>query len=167
MLCSNVVVRNATWSPAYELHATTEAGIPAPSVSLHYRARVTQSTGEDWTDVELTLSTADMNLSNQTIPVLSSTKNRPPKSLFSVQARTCRPNSMHQSYLVSSTPRTPTRVRLDKSNAAAQSTSSRQPGDGQAIPGADFAVKNILRRRGQRTWKRSHPAPLFECQCQG
>ena len=71
-----------TWSPVYELHATTEAGIPAPSVSLHYRARVTQSTGEDWTDVNFTLSTADMDLSNQTVPVLSPTKIRPPRSLF-------------------------------------------------------------------------------------
>ncbi|KAH9974805.1 hypothetical protein BGW80DRAFT_1559769 [Lactifluus volemus] len=52
------LVRNATWTPAYELHATTEAGIPAPSVSLHYRSR--------------------------TIPVLGPTKIslRPPKSLF-------------------------------------------------------------------------------------
>ncbi|KAI0252907.1 hypothetical protein BJV78DRAFT_1281252 [Lactifluus subvellereus] len=72
------LVRDATWSPAYELHATTEAGFPAPSVSLHYRARVSQSTGEDWTDVELSLSTADMDLSKQTIPVLSATKIRPP-----------------------------------------------------------------------------------------
>ncbi|KAH9174781.1 hypothetical protein EDB89DRAFT_2227940 [Lactarius sanguifluus] len=59
------LVQNATWSAAYELHATTDAGVPSPSVSLHYRARITQSTGEDWTDVALTLSTADMNLSTQ------------------------------------------------------------------------------------------------------
>jgi len=75
------LVRNATWSAAYELHATTEAGVPASSVSLHYRARITQSTGEDWTDVSLTLSTADMDPSNQAIPVLSPTKIRPP-SIF-------------------------------------------------------------------------------------
>lgn len=76
------LVRSAIWSAAYELYATTEAGIPAPSVSLHYRARITQSTGEDWTDVELTLSTADMDLSNKTIPVLRPTKIQPPRSLF-------------------------------------------------------------------------------------
>ena len=51
-------------------------------MSLHYRARITQSTGEDWTDVALTLSTADMNLSSQSIPVLFPTKIRPPRSLF-------------------------------------------------------------------------------------
>ncbi|KAH9038570.1 hypothetical protein EDB85DRAFT_2072734 [Lactarius pseudohatsudake] len=76
------IVQNATWSAAYELHATTDAGVPSPSVSLHYRARITQSTGEDWTDVALTLSTADMNLSTQSIPTLIPTKIRPPKSLF-------------------------------------------------------------------------------------
>ncbi|KAN0111824.1 protein of unknown function (DUF4139) domain containing protein [Russula decolorans] len=46
------LVRSAIWSAAYELHATTEAGTPAPSVFLHYRARITQSTGEDWTDIQ-------------------------------------------------------------------------------------------------------------------
>ena len=51
-------------------------------MSLHYRARITQSTGEDWTDVALTLSTADMNLSTQKIPVLFPTKIRPPKNMF-------------------------------------------------------------------------------------
>ncbi|KAH9038572.1 hypothetical protein EDB85DRAFT_2141799 [Lactarius pseudohatsudake] len=76
------LVQNATWSAAYELHATTDAGVPSPSVSLHYRARITQSTGEDWTDVALTLSTADMNLSTQSIPTLVPTKIRPPKNPF-------------------------------------------------------------------------------------
>ena len=80
--CPLSVVRSAIWSAAYELHATTEAGIPASSVSLHYRARITQSTGEDWTDVKLTLSTADMDLSNKTIPVLRPTKIQPPESLL-------------------------------------------------------------------------------------
>ncbi|KAH9020330.1 hypothetical protein EDB84DRAFT_1622846 [Lactarius hengduanensis] len=76
------LVQNATWSAAYELHATTDAGVPSPSVSLHYRSRITQSTGEDWTDVALTLSTADMNLSTQSIPTLIPTKIRPPKNPF-------------------------------------------------------------------------------------
>ncbi|KAH9020327.1 hypothetical protein EDB84DRAFT_1441858 [Lactarius hengduanensis] len=76
------LVQNATWSAAYELHATTDAGVPSPSVSLHYRSRITQSTGEDWTDVALTLSTADMNLSTQSIPTLIPTKIRPPKGFF-------------------------------------------------------------------------------------
>ncbi|KAH8984947.1 hypothetical protein EDB92DRAFT_2070710, partial [Lactarius akahatsu] len=76
------LVQNATWSAAYELHATTDAGVPSPSVSLHYHARITQSTGEDWTDVALTLSTADMDLSTQSIPTLIPTKICPPKNPF-------------------------------------------------------------------------------------
>ncbi|KAH9017128.1 hypothetical protein EDB83DRAFT_2528731 [Lactarius deliciosus] len=76
------LVQNATWSAAYELHATTNAGVPSPEVSLHYHARITQSTGEDWTDVALTLSTADMNLSTQSIPTLIPTKICPPKNPF-------------------------------------------------------------------------------------
>jgi uncharacterized protein (TIGR02231 family) len=79
---SILVVQNATWSAAYELHATADAGVASSSVSLHYRARITQSTGENWTGVALTLSTADMNLSTQIIPALIPTKIRPPKNLF-------------------------------------------------------------------------------------
>lgn len=78
MFFAYLVVENATWSAAYELHATTEAGIPTSPISLHYRALLTQSTGEDWTGVEIALSTINMDPTNQTIPVLSSTKIRPP-----------------------------------------------------------------------------------------
>ncbi|KAH9009643.1 hypothetical protein EDB85DRAFT_2243724 [Lactarius pseudohatsudake] len=81
-------VQNATWSAAYELHATTDAGVPSPSVSLHYRVRIMQSTGEDWAGVALTLSTADMNLSTQSIPTLIPTKISPPKNPFNRFLRT-------------------------------------------------------------------------------
>ena len=54
---SSLVVQNATCLVVYELHATTEAGLPASSVSLYYRAWITQCTREDWTDIKLTLST--------------------------------------------------------------------------------------------------------------
>jgi hypothetical protein len=40
-----IVVSGASWHPTYELHATTENGKPSSSVSLHYRARIQQSTG--------------------------------------------------------------------------------------------------------------------------
>ncbi|THH11349.1 hypothetical protein EW146_g8074 [Bondarzewia mesenterica] len=72
------VVRNAMWLPTYELHATTDAGKPASTVSLHYRVRITQSTGEDWTNVALTLSTAAMDSSDQHIPALKPIRIRPP-----------------------------------------------------------------------------------------
>ena len=67
-------------------------------MSLHYRARITQSTGEDWTDVALTLSTADMNLSTQRIPVLFPTKIRPPKHLFDGFKDGIRPNALIQQH---------------------------------------------------------------------
>jgi hypothetical protein len=56
------VVSNASWTPTYELHAKTENGMPSSNVSLHYRARVSQSTGEDWKDVALTVSTVSFDL---------------------------------------------------------------------------------------------------------
>ncbi|KAI0045246.1 hypothetical protein FA95DRAFT_1543906 [Auriscalpium vulgare] len=64
------LVGNASWTPIYELHASTENGQHTSSVSLQYRARITQSTGEDWSGVTLSLSTADMMFHNQTIPGL-------------------------------------------------------------------------------------------------
>lgn len=54
------VVSGARWSPAYELHASTDSTTQtvANTVTLHYRASVVQTTGENWDDVNLTLSTA-------------------------------------------------------------------------------------------------------------
>ncbi|KAG8733323.1 hypothetical protein FRC11_007206 [Ceratobasidium sp. 423] len=54
------VVTGASWSPSYELHATTDNRTQAiaSTVTLHYHASIVQTTGEDWTDVQLTLSTA-------------------------------------------------------------------------------------------------------------
>ena len=77
-VCDGIVVRNATWSPTYELQAESENGKPASAVSLHYRARITQSTGEDWTNVALTLSTAAMDRSDQRIPDLKPIRICPP-----------------------------------------------------------------------------------------
>jgi hypothetical protein len=71
------VVDNASWEPAYELHARTENGKPLSSVSLHYRARVSQTTGEDWTDTALTLSTVASDTAARSIPQLKPVKIRP------------------------------------------------------------------------------------------
>lgn len=48
------VVSNAKWEPVYDLHASTKE---TKSVVLHYRAHIVQTTGEDWKETELTLST--------------------------------------------------------------------------------------------------------------
>lgn len=55
------VVANAGWRPEYDLRAAKDAR----SVELGVRARVWQSTGEDWGEVELSLSTARPNTGAQ------------------------------------------------------------------------------------------------------
>ncbi len=59
-------VRGAAWRPAYEARLDTAAS----RVALRQEAVVTQSTGEDWDDVSLTLSTARPSAPTQ-IPQLS------------------------------------------------------------------------------------------------
>jgi uncharacterized protein (TIGR02231 family) len=49
----NYLVNNASWSPFYELRAENSS----QPVSMHYKAYISQNTGEDWKDVKLTLST--------------------------------------------------------------------------------------------------------------
>ncbi|RDB15252.1 Protein F37C4.5 [Hypsizygus marmoreus] len=49
-------VHNARWKPGYDIRATTK--IKETPITLTYKAAITQSTGEDWKDVPLTLETA-------------------------------------------------------------------------------------------------------------
>lgn len=50
---------NARWTPLYDIRASIAKSPDMPSkVALHYRASITQTTGENWPDVALTLSTA-------------------------------------------------------------------------------------------------------------
>ncbi|KAJ6492563.1 hypothetical protein C8R47DRAFT_1013238, partial [Mycena vitilis] len=79
------IVSNASWESTYELHAATDNSKPSSSVSLHYRARIVQSTGEDWTDTALTLSTVAASTIAKSIPWLNAIKIRPqshPRNLF-------------------------------------------------------------------------------------
>ncbi|KAF9450483.1 hypothetical protein P691DRAFT_810305 [Macrolepiota fuliginosa MF-IS2] len=65
------IVSNTHWSPTYELDAVTgENGQPSRTVSLHYRACITQSTGEDWSNAALTLSTVATDTIVKRIPRL-------------------------------------------------------------------------------------------------
>jgi len=73
----DLVVGNVSWEPTYTLHASTENGKPSSTVTLQYRARVKQSTGEDWTDTALTLSTVASDATTQSIPHLKSMEIRP------------------------------------------------------------------------------------------
>jgi len=51
-------VANAYWAPTYDAMLTTDAGGADPMIELIRRADIVQNTGEDWTEVELTLSTS-------------------------------------------------------------------------------------------------------------
>ena len=66
------VVSGVSWRPSYDLHATTEDGHTSPDVSLVYCANITQTTGEDWNNVSLTLSNASsQTLESLAVPTLS------------------------------------------------------------------------------------------------
>lgn len=72
----------ASWSPLYDLHATSEGGKPSESVSLHYRVNLQQTTGEDWKDTKLILSTSATDMLDAGVPASDSLtvqpKERPP-----------------------------------------------------------------------------------------
>ncbi|KAH9847843.1 hypothetical protein C2E23DRAFT_740832 [Lenzites betulinus] len=52
------LVAGVSWRPFYDLYAKTADGQPSADVSMRYYATVMHSSGEDWTDTSLTLSTA-------------------------------------------------------------------------------------------------------------
>ncbi|KAJ1303569.1 hypothetical protein OPQ81_011753 [Rhizoctonia solani] len=65
------VVSNASWSPLYDIRASIAKTPDATSkITLHYRASITQTTGENWPEVALTLSTASPQLGSK-VPTLS------------------------------------------------------------------------------------------------
>lgn len=49
---------NATWSAQYDIRVTMQPNSKEKPISLIYKGAITQSTGEDWTDVPITLETA-------------------------------------------------------------------------------------------------------------
>jgi len=51
------VVRNARWAPLYDARLDTGARDRKPALELVRRAEITQSTGEDWSNVALAVST--------------------------------------------------------------------------------------------------------------
>ncbi|CAE7229178.1 unnamed protein product [Rhizoctonia solani] len=65
------VVSNANWTPLYDVRASIAKSPDATSkMILHYRASITQTTGENWPEVALTLSTASPQLGSK-VPTLS------------------------------------------------------------------------------------------------
>ncbi|EJD47257.1 hypothetical protein AURDEDRAFT_184088 [Auricularia subglabra TFB-10046 SS5] len=73
-LSLSYTVSGAAWTPLYDLRASiaSESGggkDTSNSILLHYRASISQRTGEAWDGVQLTLSTASPQLGT-TIPIL-------------------------------------------------------------------------------------------------
>ncbi|CUA71578.1 hypothetical protein RSOLAG22IIIB_09663 [Rhizoctonia solani] len=65
------VVSDANWTPLYDIRASIAQSPDASSkIMLHYRASITQTTGENWPEVALTLSTASPQLGSK-VPTLS------------------------------------------------------------------------------------------------
>jgi uncharacterized protein (TIGR02231 family) len=65
-LRTSYLVTSASWEPMYDLHVANTS----QPVHLNYRAKIAQSTGVDWKDVELTLSTGNPSLNNNR-PIMS------------------------------------------------------------------------------------------------
>ena len=53
-LVFSYIVNNAGWAPLYEVRADSDAS----HINMNYFATINQSTGEDWTDVNVEISTA-------------------------------------------------------------------------------------------------------------
>ncbi|KAG8908350.1 hypothetical protein FRB99_007277 [Tulasnella sp. 403] len=61
------IVPSASWSPSYEIRASTdENGQLAKTVTIHHRAAIGQSSGEDWVNASITLSTSQPLFSQST-----------------------------------------------------------------------------------------------------
>ncbi|QRV76192.1 hypothetical protein RhiJN_04207 [Ceratobasidium sp. AG-Ba] len=87
------VVSNASWTPLYDVRASIAKAPGASSkVALHYRASITQTTGENWPDVELILSTASPQLGSD-VPSLSAWRIGFPAPPMPVFAKSVRPRA--------------------------------------------------------------------------
>ncbi len=65
---ASYIVRDASWDPLYDVRLST-AG-EKPSLEITSLAQVVQETGQDWTDIALTISTTRPAI-NQRIPILN------------------------------------------------------------------------------------------------
>ncbi|RPD54848.1 hypothetical protein L227DRAFT_580207 [Lentinus tigrinus ALCF2SS1-6] len=101
------LVTGARWEPHYDLHAQTAGdGRPCADITLHHYAKITQSTGEEWKDTEITLSTSSsQSLTGLSIPSLDP-RHVSPKQVNPPQARLL--SSTHISTLAKAHPLTVT-----------------------------------------------------------
>jgi hypothetical protein len=80
---------SATWKPVYDLHVTTIDSAPSSSVVLTYRCQISQSTGENWDNVELAVTTSEPHIPLVGLP-------EPKKMQIRQQGFLSQPDSYHQ-----------------------------------------------------------------------
>ncbi|CUA72982.1 Protein F37C4,5 [Caenorhabditis elegans] [Rhizoctonia solani] len=116
------VVSNASWKPLYDVRASiAEAPEGTSTIALHYRASITQTTGENWSDVALSLSTASPQLGSR-VPQLSPWRigfPAPPVAALQVVRRSIAPrrSSVRRHALAASSP-TPNGMALRQAHVA-------------------------------------------------
>ncbi|MGJ5674387.1 MAG: mucoidy inhibitor MuiA family protein [Nostochopsis sp.] len=116
------LVSRASWTPLYDLRVSSTSNV----VNLGYLAGVTQSTGEDWLGVGLTLSTAKPGLG--TLP--------PKLQPWYIDA----PRLVAQSYVMTAAPM---RAR-NQLSAAEADTAMPTPAPGSAEVQADIAAETVV-----------------------
>ena len=133
------MVSNATWSPSYDLYATTEDGEPSNTVTLHYRASIQQSTGEDWSDTIVSVSTATAGQWTS-IPALRAMRIQPGLSRFLSNGTKSVPSSKgpKTSFIVKGHSRNAS-MSASTINLAADTTDSVAVGEDQSIGSSDKA----------------------------
>ncbi|KAG2031735.1 hypothetical protein BDR03DRAFT_1015846 [Suillus americanus] len=80
---------SATWKPVYDIHVKTIDSTPSSSVVLTYLCQISQSTGENWDNVELAVITAEPHVPSVGLP-------EPKKMEIRQQGLLWQPDSYHQ-----------------------------------------------------------------------
>ena len=114
-------VRNARWTPLYDARLDTGAKDRKPALELVRRAEITQSTGEDWPNVTLTVSTV-RTARGGSAPDLNSLivqYPQPPRPLGSVAISDMKLRQMQPPAMAFEAPATPAQ-RADEQQAAAE-----------------------------------------------
>ncbi|KAI0342696.1 hypothetical protein BDW22DRAFT_1357161 [Trametopsis cervina] len=70
-------VSHASWKPLYDVHVANSQNDATSLVTLQYRASITQTTGEDWSNIPLMLSAASDSTQSVDLPRLPTYRIRP------------------------------------------------------------------------------------------
>ncbi|HEX8167226.1 MAG TPA: mucoidy inhibitor MuiA family protein [Beijerinckiaceae bacterium] len=144
-------VAGASWTPLYDARLETGAKETKPSLELVRRAQVQQRTGEDWTDVALSVSTVRISrgaTAPDLPPLQVSFYEPPPQAAASRPAPASRAMEMRDQ-LMALAPATPLPARAEEVQATVDSTAFQAS---FAVPGRvgvpqDATKSFVLNRR--------------------